>query len=237
MLFPSTSRALAEPNGLLAAGGDLSPATLLDAYRRGIFPWFNEGDPILWWTPDPRAVLIPEALYINRTLRKALKKSVLKLSVNRAFDEVIRACAAPRREQMGTWIHPDMISAYATLHRRGFAHSFEIWSDDELVGGLYGLRLGDIFFGESMFSRVPNASKIALIALVHVSTLTDIALIDCQMPSEHLTSMGACLLPRTEFENILQQHIHTDSHALANQAKLDARRMEIAMPQWASQLL
>ena len=157
--FPPLASALAEPNGLLAAGGDLSPQRLIEAYHSGIFPWFNEGEPILWWSPDPRMVLIPGELKISRSLSKVLKKDEYEIRFDSAFVEVMQACAAPRKRQAGTWIHPDMIAAYTALHQMGLAHSVETWIDGELAGGLYGIALGKMFFGESMFSRVPDASK------------------------------------------------------------------------------
>ena len=157
--FPPLATALTDPNGLLAAGGDLSPQRLIEAYRSGIFPWFNEGEPILWWSPDPRMVLVPGELKISRSLSKALKKGGYEIRFDSAFIEVMQACAAPRKKQAGTWIHPDMIAAYTVLHQMGLAHSVETWIDGKLAGGLYGIALGRMFFGESMFSRVPDASK------------------------------------------------------------------------------
>lgn len=202
-LFPPLEHALHEPNGLLAIGGNLSPQRLLSAYRKGIFPWFNEGEPILWWSPDPRMVLFPSELRISRSLHKTLKKNHYEIRTDSAFIEVIRACAAPRKEQTGTWIHPEMVSAYTALHHLGVSHSVETWMQEELVGGLYGIAIGKMFFGESMFSRVTDASKIALVHLVRQLERWNFGLIDCQMKTTHLASMGAREIPRSEFAGIL----------------------------------
>ncbi|NKC13070.1 MAG: leucyl/phenylalanyl-tRNA--protein transferase [Gammaproteobacteria bacterium] len=197
--FPPTDQALSEPNGLLAVGGDLSSERLLEAYRRGIFPWYNEGDPLLWWTPNPRAVLFPRELRISRSLRKRIRSGVFKVRLNCAFEQVIKACAAPRGNDAGTWIDSDMASAYTQLHRLGAAHSFESWYGGELVGGLYGIGLGRVFFGESMFTRQTDASKVALAYLC----ASGYELIDCQLPTAHLTRLGARLIARVEFEALL----------------------------------
>ncbi len=193
--FPDVSVAMIQPNGLLAVGGDLSPGRLLHAYRRGIFPWFSDAQPILWWAPDPRAVLLPEAIKISRSLRKTLRREIFQVTFDRAFPRVIEACAAPRSRQNDTWITTPMVAAYCELHTRGFAHSVECWQDGALVGGLYGVAIGKIFFGESMFSRVSDASKVALASLCR----SGYELIDCQLPSEHLKRMGAIDIPRREF--------------------------------------
>ena len=193
--FPDVSFAMIQPNGLLAVGGDLSPGRLLHAYRQGIFPWFSDGQPILWWAPDPRAVLLPEAIKISRSLRKTLRREVFQVTFDRAFPRVIEACAAPRSRQNDTWITNPMVAAYCELHARGLAHSVECWRDGALAGGLYGVAIGKIFFGESMFSRVSDASKVALASLCQ----SDFELIDCQLPSEHLKRMGAIDMPRREF--------------------------------------
>ena len=193
--FPDVSFAMIQPNGLLAVGGDLSPGRLLHAYQRGIFPWYSDAQPILWWAPDPRAVLLPEAIKISRSLRKTLRQEVFQVTFDRAFPRVIEACAAPRRAQNDTWITTPMVAAYCELHTRGFAHSVECWRDGALVGGLYGVAIGKIFFGESMFSRVSDASKVALASLCR----SGYELIDCQLPSEHLKRMGAIDMPRREF--------------------------------------
>ncbi|MBA2484129.1 MAG: leucyl/phenylalanyl-tRNA--protein transferase [Nitrosomonas sp.] len=202
--FPPLEMALTEPNGLLAAGSDLSPQRLISAYRKGIFPWFNEGEPILWWSPDPRMVLFPSELKISRSLKKVLKKGHYKICVDRHFEQVIRSCAtAPRQGQLGTWIHPEIVAAYTTLHKMGLAHSVETWIDDKLAGGLYGISLGKVFYGESMFSSITDASKIALVYLVKYLELQGVSMIDCQMKTAHLASFGAREIPRKEFSQKL----------------------------------
>ncbi len=208
LLFPPLDTALAKPNGLLAAGGDLSPQCLIEAYRSGIFPWFNEGEPILWWSPDPRMVLLPAELKISRSLGKILKKDNYEIRIDSAFSQVMQACAAPRKGQPGTWIHPQMISAYTTLHQMGLAHSVETWVDGELMGGLYGVSQGKVFFGESMFSRTSNASKIALVYLVKQLQRWDFGMIDCQMKTSHLASFGAREIPRAEFSQKLRELVN-----------------------------
>ena len=202
--FPEPAHAEREPNGLLAVGGDLAPNRLLNAYRRGIFPWFSEGQPILWWSPDPRMVLRPNELHLSRSLRKTLRRGTFEVSFDQAFGEVIEACAAPRADQAGTWLVPEMRAAYAELHRLGHAHSVEVWRDDTLVGGLYGVALGRAFFGESMFSRVQDASKIALVALASRLLRHDFAFIDCQVYTAHLESLGARLMPRARFQTAVE---------------------------------
>jgi leucyl/phenylalanyl-tRNA--protein transferase len=197
--FPSPERALKEPNGLLAVGGSLSIARLELAYRRGIFPWYGEGDPILWWSPDPRLVLFPGDLRISRSLRKTLRRRIFQFSFDRAFGAVIRACAVPRGKSEGTWLSADMRSAYVAFHRAGFAHSFEAWQDGCLVGGLYGVAMGRIFYGESMFHRVTDASKATLAFAVACLSSWNYRLIDCQVYSSHLASLGAITIPRSEF--------------------------------------
>ena len=199
--FPDPALALDEPNGLLAAGGDLGPRRLLYAYRHGIFPWFTRGQPILWWSPDPRAVLWPHALHISRTLHRTLRRETFKTTANAAFDRVIRECAAPRPGQDGTWINEAMVAAYGRLHRAGHAHSIECWHDTTLAGGLYGVTIGRVFFGESMFSRVADASKVAL---VHLCTL-GYGLVDCQLPNPHLARLGAVELKRRRFLALLDE--------------------------------
>jgi len=199
--FPDVDQAMIQPNGLLAVGGDLSPARLLHAYRRGIFPWFSQGQPILWWAPDPRAVLLSRTLKISRSLRKTLRREVFEVRFDRAFPEVIQACAEPRALQNDTWITNHMIAAYCELHACGFAHSVECWKDGQLLGGLYGVAIGKVFFGESMFSRVSDASKVALAALCR----SGYELIDCQLPSDHLKRMGAVDLPRRQFMRLLER--------------------------------
>lgn len=205
--FPPLENALASPNGLLAAGGDLSVSRLLSAYRNGIFPWFNEGEPILWWSPDPRMVLFPNELKISRSLGKLIRRNNYTIQTDAHFVEVMQACAAPRKDQQGTWIHPEMINAYSELHRLGLAHSVETWIDGTLAGGLYGVALGKIFFGESMFSHSPNASKIAFAYLVEQLSKWEFAVIDCQVRTTHLASLGAREIPRNIFRQLLEQHI------------------------------
>ena len=197
--FPDPALAETEPNGLLAVGGDLSPQRLRNAYRLGIFPWFSAGQPILWWSPDPRLVLFPDRLRISRSLRKTLRRGTFTVSLDRDFGAVIRACAAPRADADGTWIVPEMARAYERLHSVGLAHSAEVWRDGELVGGLYGVAIGRAFFGESMFSRASDASKVALAHLVRCSSAWGFALIDCQVYTPHLASLGAVEIPRAEF--------------------------------------
>lgn len=205
MNFPPVELALDEPNGLLAVGGDLSPERLIKAYQLGIFPWFNHDQPILWWSPNPRAILFPEQLHVSRSLQKAIRRGSYKITLDQAFSEVMKACAAPRPQQADTWITPDMHNAYLRLHEMGIAHSVETWLDDKLVGGLYGLSIGQAFFGESMFSRASNASKIAFVYLVKQLQIWQFRLIDCQVSSEHLESLGATDIERKLFINLLQQ--------------------------------
>ncbi len=202
--FPPLESALTEPNGLLAMGGDLSAARLLQAYRQGIFPWFNADEPILWWSPDPRMVLFPAELNVSHSLKKTLRRTPFEVRTDTAFTVVMRACAAPRQGQAGTWISEPMIAAYTELHRQGFAHSVETWLDGELLGGLYGVAIGQMFYGESMFSRATDASKIAFVALVNRLQADGFGLIDCQMRTAHLASLGAREIPRTEFSQYLQ---------------------------------
>ena len=197
--WPPVGEALTEPNGLLAAGGDLEPATLIDAYRRGLFPWFGPEDPILWWCPEPRAVLWPQDFVPSRSLARRLRRREFEVRCDTAFDAVVGACAAPRPGASGTWITPAMLDAYGALHRLGYAHSVEAWQDGELVGGLYGVALGQVFFGESMFAWRTDASKVAFAHLVQVLLRRDCRLIDCQVASPHLTSLGAVDMPRAEF--------------------------------------
>lgn len=203
--FPDIESALAEPGGLLAAGGDLGSARLLEAYRRGIFPWYEEGQPILWWSPDPRCVFLPGDLHVSRRLQQQMRNSAAELRFNNAFDEVIRACAGARKSQQGTWITDDMTAAYETLHAEGWAHSIEIWENGELTGGVYGLLIGKAFFGESMFSARANTSKMALLGLTQYPQEFGLELIDCQVVSEHLLTLGASIIPRSEFAAILNR--------------------------------
>ncbi len=210
--FPSPEEALAEPAGLLAAGGDLSPGRLLAAYRQGIFPWYSCGEPILWWSPDPRCVLFPGQLHLSRRLRRTLDSGRFRLSVDTAFDRVIAGCAAPRAGQEGTWITPEMIRAYTALHRAGHAHSIEVWQGNELAGGLYGVAIGQAFFAESMFHRVRDASKVALAGLCERLLQWGYGLIDCQVESAHLRRMGARTIPRAEFLSRLERLCTTPAH-------------------------
>lgn len=203
--FPDIDLALSEPNGLLAAGGDLSPQRLLQAYSSGIFPWFEEGQPVLWWSPDPRMVLYPEDLRISKSLTKALGKSQYTVTMDTAFAEVMASCAEPRGDYPGTWITDDMQTAYGQLFDAGHAHSVEVWRGNDLVGGLYGVAIGQLFFGESMFSFENNTSKIALANLVKQLQQWNYKLIDCQVSSRHLESMGAVEISRNEF----RQHLVT----------------------------
>jgi leucyl/phenylalanyl-tRNA--protein transferase len=205
--FPPLAKALKSPNGLLCAGGDLSPERIVGAYSRGIFPWYSEGDPILWWSPDPRMVLFPGELKVSRSLRKTLASDVYETRFDTAFPEVIEACAQPRDGQSGTWIVSEMVEAYTRLHELGFVHSVESWRDGELVGGLYGMALGEAFFGESMFTRETDASKVALVRLVERLVARGCRVIDCQQNTPHLASLGAREIPREAFAKLLQDSI------------------------------
>lgn len=197
--FPPLEFAMRDPNGLLAVGGDLSPERLLDAYRRGIFPWYSDGDPILWWSPDPRMVLFPQEIRITRSLDKVLRNRHYEIRIDAAFSEVVNQCAAPRPDQTGTWITPEISAAYERLHSLGYAHSIETWMDGELAGGLYGVAVGRMFFGESMFARARDASKIALVHACRMLAARGFEMIDCQMHTDHLASLGARPLARAEF--------------------------------------
>jgi leucyl/phenylalanyl-tRNA--protein transferase len=205
--FPPVETALTDPDGLLCAGGDLSPARLLAAYRRGIFPWFSEGQPILWWSPDPRTVLYPAEFKVSRSLGKTIRNRGFAVSVDRSFAEVMAHCADERLRPEGTWISPQMRAAYQRLHELGLAHSYETWDRDRLVGGLYGVALGSVFFGESMFSLERDASKVALAALVRAMVERNGRLIDCQVASAHLESLGARSIPRRQFVRELAEAI------------------------------
>ena len=199
----------ASPEGLLAVGGDLNPDRLLSAYRQGVFPWFSDGQPILWWSPNPRAILYPADLHISRSLRKSLRTQGFEVTADRAFDDVIQRCAESRNAREGTWITSGMQEAYCTLHRMGYAHSVETWQNGQLVGGLYGLAIGKAFFGESMFSQITDASKTALVALSVSLTTSGYHFIDCQVVSEHLNSLGAKAVPRYRFSSELKQAVET----------------------------
>ena len=208
IVFPPPE--LATREGLLAVGGDLCQERLLQAYSMGIFPWFTETEPIMWWSPDPRLVLYPDEIRISRSLQKTINKEVFRITMDQAFDQVISACArAPRKQGEGTWIVPDMVKAYCQLHASGYAHSVEAWQDDTLVGGLYGVSLGKSFFGESMFTHVTNASKVAFVALVNHLKTSSFDLIDCQVTTEHLVSLGAREVPRETFLKQLKESLET----------------------------
>ncbi len=202
--FPPVSAALSEPDGLLAAGGDLSSARLLYAYRHGIFPWYEQGQPLLWWSPDPRCVFTAGDFHLARRLQRELRQTTAEVRVNTAFSDVIRACAGPRKSEQGTWITPAMMEAYETLHAEHWAHSIEIWQSDVLVGGLYGIAIGKVFFGESMFSTTANASKMALLYLANRLATGDLELLDCQVVSAHLLRLGAKNIPRKSFVSRLE---------------------------------
>lgn len=213
LAFPPLTSALDEPNGLLAAGGDLSVARLIRAYSRGIFPWYEDPQPILWWSPDPRCVLLPGTMHISKSLRKVLRNQHFRVTCDTQFTAVVRACAAPRRYSSETWINPAMLQAYTDLHRLGVAHSIEVWQQNQLVGGLYGVALGKVFFGESMFSLVSDASKVALLYLSGQLQAWGYDLIDCQVTNEHLLSLGATEMLRTEFEERLRSAVHATGQA------------------------
>lgn len=220
--FPPIDAALADPNGLLAAGGDLSAERLLAAYRQGIFPWYSDGQPILWWSPDPRMVLFVSEFRVPRSLRKVVARQRFEIRVDSAFRRVIEACAEPRADQGGTWITAAMVDAYTELHRRGYAHSVEAWQGDALVGGLYGVAIGRMFFGESMFTRAPEASKVALVHLIDLLSRRAMPMIDCQQQTEHLARFGARPIPRREFAERLARLVNsTQSPELWNQPPAD----------------
>jgi leucyl/phenylalanyl-tRNA--protein transferase len=202
--FPPLEAALSEPNGLLAVGRTLAVSTLLDAYARGIFPWFNKDEPVLWWSPDPRMILVPSELHVSRSLARRLRRPDYEVRIDTAFEAVMRECAASRRDEPGTWISERMIRAYRRLHDAGYAHSVETWIDGELAGGLYGVAIGRAFFGESMFTRRTDASKVALVSLVRQLERWQFGLIDCQMRTEHLASFGAREISRREFVAMLR---------------------------------
>ena len=206
LIFPPVS--MADEDGILAIGGNLSTERLLLAYRSGIFPWYSEGEPIAWWSPDPRFVLFPEKLRVTKSMQTVLNNGTFRFTTNRAFSMVIQQCkTAYRKEQEGTWITPDILEAYTKLHELGFAHSAEAWHNGELVGGLYGIRMGNIFFGESMFSKQSNASKFAFIHYVRLLQKEKVTLIDCQVYSSHLESLGAKMISREKFINLLSENL------------------------------
>ena len=204
-LFPDVEQALTDPDGLLAIGGDLSPARLLAAYRHGIFPWYSEDEPILWWAPNPRAILLPDEFSCSKSLAKTIRKNKFDVSVNQCFSEVIEYCATLRLES-GTWITDEMLLAYKKLHELGHAYSIETWHEGKLAGGLYGIRIGKVFFGESMFSLKPDGSKVALAMLVRLCEDSGVPLIDCQQPSAHLARLGSRLIKRDKFNALLEEH-------------------------------
>ena len=222
--FPNPATIDPDGIGIVALGGDLASETLISAYAQGLFPWFNEDEPIAWWCPEPRCVMVPAEYIPSKSLRRQAKKERWQLTLNQAFDEVIHACSLPRSnglpEGEHTWIHQEMIDAYGKLHAQGFAHSIEVWDEQgTLVGGLYGLKLGGIYFGESMFHRASNASKMAFWGLMRLCEQSQVALVDCQLPNEHLMSLGATTLPRADFLHQLDsllvsgaEHWHSDSH-------------------------
>jgi leucyl/phenylalanyl-tRNA--protein transferase len=209
--FPDPSAALREPNGLLCAGGDLAPTTIIRAYSRGIFPWFSDDQPILWWSPDPRMVLFPAEFKVSSSLAKKIRSGKFSVRFDSAFDAVIAGCAAPRGPEAGTWIVPGIQEAYSRLHKMGVAHCVESWQEGELVGGLYGVALGRVFFGESMFARATDASKVALAALMTKLSQDGFELVDCQQQTRHLASFGARPIPRADFVQRLQLLINSNS--------------------------
>jgi leucyl/phenylalanyl-tRNA---protein transferase len=220
--FPPLFSALKNPSGLLAAGADLSPERLVQAYSRGIFPWFSRGEPILWWSPDPRMVLFPNELQVSNSLRKTLRKHAFEIRVDCAFQAVMQACAqTPREGQNGTWITDEMIEAYYALHRNGIAHSVETWIDGELAGGLYGIALGRAFYGESMFAHKTDASKIAIVHLVRQLQRWDFGIIDCQMRTDHLARFGAREIPRREFSALLVNLVNSNYPVTTSPWKFD----------------
>ncbi|MDY6967109.1 MAG: leucyl/phenylalanyl-tRNA--protein transferase [Spirochaetota bacterium] len=203
IIFPPVH--LADQSGIIAVGGDLSPARLIEAYRNGIFPWYSEGEPITWWSPDPRFVLFPKEIIISKSMRKTLRKNIFQITYNRCFKKVILGCKNAKRKQTGTWITNEMAEAYIRLHNLGYAHSIEAWKDGELAGGMYGVSLGKCFFGESMFTNVSNASKAAIITLAMRMQELDFSIIDCQVYTDHLDSLGARMISREEFISIIDK--------------------------------
>lgn len=227
--FPDPCHAEREPDGLLAVGGDLSPKRLLNAYRQGIFPWYSEHQPVLWWSPDPRTLIYPEQLHVSRSLKRALRRGGLTLRMDHAFEEVVEACAAPRPDQSGTWILPEVKRAYRELHEIGSAHSIELWQGRRLVGGMYGVALGAAFFGESMFSRIPSASKIVMAYLCEQLQAHRFHFLDCQVFNPHLGRMGAVMISRDEFLNQLARALVSDtSQAIWSQGPRDCAQLAMA---------
>lgn len=203
--FPDIETALTEPDGLLAVGGCLSSQRIINAYRQGIFPWYSQGEPILWWSPNPRLVLFPKNHKVSRSLKKTIRKGMFRATYDQAFPQVMQHCAAPRKKEAGTWISNDIFQAYTLLHQQGIAHSYEVWFEDQLVGGLYGIAIGQVFFGESMFHKKTDASKIAFYYLVNQLLEWDYQIIDCQVHTHHLSSLGAEEINRNEFSRLLKQ--------------------------------
>lgn len=222
--FPPTATALDTPNGLLAWGGGLEPERLLAAYRRGIFPWYSDGQPLLWWSPAPRCVIRPQHVYVSRRTRRRFNSGRFELTLDRAFTDVVSGCASSRRDDEGTWITEELAGAFAALHRRGCAHSLEAWHNGELVGGIYGLALGRAFFGESMFARRTDASKIALVALCRLLARHGFELLDCQVENPHLLRMGAESWPRERFETVLARLVDEPVDAAFWRKPLPAER-------------
>jgi len=222
--FPHPSQALHEPNGLLAAGGDLSCKQLVHAYKHGIFPWFDDTQPILWWSPNPRLVIKPRNLHISRSLKKTLKRGQFRVTSDTCFRAVMMACAEPREDQGGTWITDQMLDAYVGLHEHGYAHSVEVWSDSQLVGGLYGVAIGKVFFGESMFSRTSNASKVAFALLMTALRDAGLELVDCQVQTDHLQSLGAHEITRQHFLDLLVNLTQSPNRWPTNKQWQDAQK-------------
>jgi len=231
VVFPPTHLALEDPNGLLAVGGALTPEWLTYAYSKGIFPWFSDGDPIMWWTPSPRSVLFLENMKIRRSLKKTLRKTEFTVTMDQAFDLVIKTCASvPRSDQDGTWITNEMLEAYQQLHKKGIAHSVEVWNGKLLVGGLYGIAIGKVFFGESMFSKASDASKIGFVALCEQLKAWEFRMIDTQMETDHLNAFGAELIGRTEFETVLKQDIQKNFPPTSWRFEIDWHQSFTATP-------
>ena len=226
--FPEVGEALTEPNGLLAVGGDLSPERLVNAYASGIFPWFDSGQPILWWSPDPRAVLFTGDIHISRSLRRSQRRHGFNVTIDTAFARVVDGCSEPRADSSGTWITPEMREAYIDLHYLGIAHSIEVWKESRLAGGLYGVSLGRLFFGESMFHRETDASKVAIVTLCQLLRSAGCPILDCQVPNDHLASLGAVEIPRDAFLDILKTNLPEPLNwtALAQDATM-------ALSQWS----
>jgi leucyl/phenylalanyl-tRNA--protein transferase len=218
--FPDPSEALSQPNGLLAVGGDLSPHRLIEAYRVGIFPWYSDGEPLMWWSPNPRAIITPDSLHTSRSLVRVLKKHDYEVRWNTCFQQVIKACAAPRLQSPGTWILPEMQDAYLKLHEHKVAHSIEIWRDEQLIGGLYGIALGPFFFGESMFSTATNGSKIAIATLVTSLAPFGLECLDCQMMTHHLQTLGAFEEDRNNFTTRLKKALNSQTDLTVSEEQL-----------------